>query len=117
MTEMDELYSVYIKTDASGFVAAVNSSAFLTDTEGWTKIDEGCGDKYHHAQGNYFPSPILTDSGVFRYKFVDGSVIERTEDEIEAEVSAFEPEPSKLDIIEAQVTYTAMMTDTLLTGV
>ena len=25
-----------------------------------------------------------------------------------------EPEPSQLDIIEAQVTYTAMMTDTLL---
>lgn len=27
-----------------------------------------------------------------------------------------EPEPSQLDIIEAQVTYTAMMTDTLLEG-
>lgn len=27
-----------------------------------------------------------------------------------------EPEPSQLDILEAQVTYTAMMTDTLLGG-
>lgn len=30
------------------------------------------------------------------------------------EIPAPEPEPTQLDIIEAQVTYTAMMTDTLL---
>ena len=31
-----------------------NSSAFLTDLTGWELIDEGVGDKYLHAQHNYF---------------------------------------------------------------
>lgn len=52
------------------------------------------------------------------YKW-DGEVIKRTEEEIEADRAAIvvpEPAPTQLDIIEAQVTYTAMMTDTLLGG-
>ena len=55
-------YEVYITINKNGYTTAVNSSAFLTDTDGWIKIDEGYGDKYHHAQGNYFDKPIHTDS-------------------------------------------------------
>ena len=50
---MDESYIVYVCTDDVGHITAINSSAFLTDTAGWTAIDEGCGDRFHHAQGNY----------------------------------------------------------------
>ena len=79
---MDSPYIVYVKTNENGYITAVNSSAFLTDTMGWTDIDSGYGYKYHHAQGNYFPHPIMTDSGVYRYKLVDGAPVECTEEEI-----------------------------------
>ena len=75
-------YIVYAKTDSGGYITAVNSSAFLPDTAGWTEIDRGFGDRYHHAQGNYFPQPIITDSGAYRYKLIDGMVTECSESEI-----------------------------------
>lgn len=75
-------YIVYAKTDSGGYITAVNSSAFLTDTAGWTEIDSGYGDRYHHAQGNFFPQPIITDSGAYRYKLIDGMVTECSESEI-----------------------------------
>ena len=75
-------YIVYIKTNDSGYITAVNSSAFLPDTTGWTEIDSGYGDKYHHAQGNYFPEPIYTMGGAYRYKLVEGNPVECTPEEI-----------------------------------
>ena len=75
-------YIVYAKTNSSGYITAVNSSAFLPDTAGWTEIDRGFGDRYHHAQGNYFPQPIITDGGAYRYKLIDGMVTECSKSEI-----------------------------------
>lgn len=111
-----EPYIVYVKTNSNGYITSVNSSAFLTDIAGWVEIDKGYGDKYHHAQGNYFPEPIYTDGDAYRYKLVNGKAVECTAEEIAAQEEAHKPTstPSQLDIIEAQVTYTAMMTDTLL---
>lgn len=113
---MDETYLVYVKTNSSGYITAVNSSAFLTDTTGWVEVDRGYGDKYHHAQGNYFPLPITTDGGAYRYKLVDGVPVECTQEEISQQEEALRPvdEPTQEDRIEAQVMYTALMTDTLL---
>ena len=85
---MIENYVVYVKTDSGGYIIAVHSSAFLSDTTGWTEIDSGYGDKYHHAQGNYFPLPIITDSGAYRYKLVDGVPVECTQEEIAQQVLA-----------------------------
>lgn len=75
-------YIVYVKTDANGHITAVNSSEFLTDTSGWTEIDRGRGDKYHHAQGNYFPLPVVTEGGAYRYKLTDGVPVECSAEEI-----------------------------------
>ena len=109
-------YIVYVKTNDSGYITAINSSAFLPDTTGWVEIDQGYGDKYHHAQGNYFALPIVTDGGAYRYKLVDGAPVECTAEEIVAQEEALKPvdEPTQEDKIEAQVMYTALMTDTLL---
>ena len=87
-------YIVYVKPNDSGYITAVNSSAFLTDTTGWTEIDSGFGDKYHHAQGNYFPLPIITDGGAYRYKLVDGKPVECTAEEIAAQEEALKPVPT-----------------------
>lgn len=80
--EFEKSYIVYVKTNLDGYITAINSSAFLTNTTGWTEIDSGYGDKYHHAQGNYFPEPIYTDSGAYRYKLINDKPIECTIQEI-----------------------------------
>lgn len=51
----------------------------------------------------------LPDGDLYEYRYIDGEYIH---DPIPVE--PVEEVPSQLDIIEAQVTYTAMMTDTLL---
>lgn len=107
-------YIVYIKTDNTNRITAIDSSAFLSDTTGWTEIDSGYGDKYHHAQGNYFPQPIMDERGIHRYKLVDGKPVERTQEEMDADYIEPEAVPTQLDRIEAQALYTALMTDTLI---
>ena len=87
-------YIVYIKIGDANRITAVNSSAFLPDHTGWTQIDEGYGDKYHHAQSNYFPHPIITMGGAYRYKLVDGKPVECTAEEIEAQEEALKPVPT-----------------------
>ena len=87
------MYKVYVKTDPQSRITAINSDAFLPDVDGWTEIDLGEGDRFHHAQGNYFPQPIMTIEGVPRYKLVDGEVVERTAEEIAADIAKIPPPP------------------------
>lgn len=96
-----EPYIVYVKTDDENRITAVNSSAFLRNTEGWTEIDSGYGDKYHHAQGNYFDKPIMDERGIWRYKLEDGQPVERTASEMDADYVAPEVKPSEAERIAA----------------
>ena len=89
---MDE-YLVYIRADDAGRVVAINSSAFLDDTDGWVQIDSGHGDRFHHAQGNYLPGPLMDERGIYRYKLTDGAVAERTPEEMDADWVEPEPQP------------------------
>lgn len=84
---MEDKYTVYVRTDEAGRIVEVNSSAFLSDTEGWTAIDEGYGDKYHHAQGNYFPQPLYDVRGCANYKLENNIPVERSDEEKEAEIA------------------------------
>lgn len=88
---MENKISVYVKTNAAGYIIAVNSDAFLLDMTDWKKIDDGYGDKYQHAQGNYFQKPIFTDGGSYRYKLVDGVPVECTAKEIADQDEANKP--------------------------
>ena len=93
---------VYIKTDDKGNITGVNSSIFLDDTADWTEIDEGTGDRYAHAQGHYFDNPIMTEEGIYRYKYTGGVVSEKTAEEMEAETAALpRPEPTQAERLEA----------------
>lgn len=49
---------VYAKYDENGNIKEVNSDIFITDFTGWTKIDEGFGDRYAHAQSQYLEHNI-----------------------------------------------------------
>ena len=89
MDEMITTYKVYVKTDENGIIAAVNSSAFLPDViikaDKWTEIDEGTGDKYHHAQGNFLPEGLVDENHLFNYKLADGKPVLLTDEEKQPE--------------------------------
>ena len=116
-----DTYIVYIRTDSSNRVLEINSSAFLADTIGWTQIDEGWGDRYHHAQGNYLDGPLYDDNGIPRYKLDRGRVVERTEEEIAADLAAMpalEPEPGPTGpTVEQRVSELEEALDMILEGV
>ena len=93
MSEFTNTYKVYVKADINGTITAINSDEFLTDLTGWTWIDSGEGDKYHHAQNHYLPKSLMTMQGIYQYKLADGKVAERTQKEIEADIAKIPPPP------------------------
>ena len=96
---MEQPYKVYIRVDAYNRVVAINSSAFmeLPDAPGWAEIDSGFGDRFHHAQGNYLPLPLMDERGVYRYKLVDGKAAERTAEEMDGDYVPPVPTVSETD--------------------
>lgn len=89
-----ESCKVLVQTDDAGRVTAINSDAFVSG-DGWTAIDEGEGDRYRHAQNNYLFKPLTDERGVYRYKLVDGLVVQRTQAEMDADFDARPaPEPT-----------------------
>lgn len=112
-------YIVYVKLDDKSRITAVNSSAFLADTDGWTQIDRGYGDRYHHAQGNYFPLPIMDERGIYRYKLSGGEVLERTASEMDADWEAPVPQPTqeeRIALLEEENKHLKEALDLLLSG-
>ena len=89
-----ESCKVLVQIDDAGRVTAINSDAFVSG-DGWTQIDEGEGDRYRHAQNNYLLKPLTDERGVYRYKLVDGLVVQRTQAEMDADFDARPaPEPT-----------------------
>lgn len=110
-------WSVFIQLDEEQNIVNVNSDAYLEDTSNWIEIDRGEGDKYSLAQGHYFDLPIFEPYTMIpNYKYTNDEIALLTEDEKRQYQEAHKAEdiPSQLDQIEAQITYTAMMTNTLL---
>lgn len=88
---------VYVLPDSSGYITRIDGGytiGSITDPENWVLIDEGNGDKYNLCQGNYFPLPIRTMGGAYRYKLVDGVPTECTAEEIAAQEEALKPVPT-----------------------
>lgn len=82
---------VYVLPDSSGYITRIDGGytiGNITDPENWVLIDAGYGDKYNLCQGNYFPQPIRTMGGAYRYKMVDGKPVECTQEEIAAQEEA-----------------------------
>ena len=76
---------VYVLCDSESRILRLEGEYSLpADLTGWAKIDEGFGDKYALAQSHYLSKPLY-DGAVLRYKLVDGKVVERTTEEIEAD--------------------------------
>ena len=106
-------FCVYVRTDEAGSIVEVNSDAFLSSLDGWQKVAEGYGDRYHHAQGNFFPLPLMDGSGAYRYKLEDGKPVERTAEEMAADVQEQPAQPSQ----EERITELEEALELLLSGV
>lgn len=63
----EEKIKVYVKVNENNEIIDVNSEIFISDLTGWTKIDEGYGDKYAHAQSQYFDKPLMDIEGNYNY--------------------------------------------------
>lgn len=96
-------YIVYIKVDSNNKVIEINSSAFLSDITGYIKIDEGFGDKYHHAQNNYLDSPLMNIDGTHNYKWYYKNVVPTTLEEKQKELSTFVKPVSEIEKLQAQI--------------
>ena len=108
---------VYIKVDDHNRIVRCEGEYTLpSDLTDWILIEEGqpC-DRLNRAQSHYFDGGLYTMDGFHRYRWDGTQAVLRTEEELEADRANIpELAPTQLDRIEAQVTYTAMVTDTLL---
>ena len=93
-----EGYKVYIKINENSNVTAINSSAFLLDPAMWIEIEQGAGDRYMHAQGNYLEKGLVDEHGRYNYRYVDGQVVEIPETE---KPPVPQQEPTAMERIEA----------------
>lgn len=100
---MEDTIKVYVKLDSNSIITDINSNVFLTDTTGYIQIDEGTGDKYAHAQGNYLDKGLTDSNGKYNYKLVDGKAAELTDDEKTSLFPAPTPQPSTQDALNAQL--------------
>lgn len=107
-------YKIYVSLQ-DGYITSINSEIFLSQEEmdTMTEIDQGQGDKYAHAQGLYLEKGLVDEHGRYNYKFLEGKIVEVAEGE-KPTIKEPEQQATAQDKIEAQVMYTALMTDTLL---
>lgn len=108
----------YITVDEQNRITSGFSDAFHSPSDTDICINEQGGYQFRLFPGGE-ENPRLHEwpHMIPLYKYKNGEVMKRTEEEIEADIAALpipEEQPTQLDMIEAQVAYTAMMTDTLL---
>lgn len=110
---------VYALPNNAGYITRIDGGytiGNITTPEDWVLIDEGYGDKYNLCQSNYLPQPLRTDGGAWRYKLVDGQVVECTPEEIAAQEEANKPEavPTTEDRLKELESQNQMLMECLL---
>lgn len=100
--------TVYVRLDGDK-IMDINSSDFLTDTEGWVAIDQGNGDRYMHAYRHYLPGRPCGPDGVPLWRLVDGQPVERAEAEIAADRAAIVQPVTPLEQMRADIDFIAAM--------
>ena len=120
---MEEFYNKhYITLNERSEIINGFSDAFRKPAESDICINEQGGYQFRlFPDGEENPQFFDGMSMIPLYKYTNGEVQQRTEEELEADRAAWQEEqerlaniPTQLDRVEAQVTFTAMMTDTLL---
>ena len=71
----EQSIKVYVRINANNEIIEVGSSVFIKDLTGWIEIDSGFGDRYAHAQSQYFDKPLMNENGTYNYKYEYGRII------------------------------------------
>lgn len=105
---------VYVKTDSQTRIVQIEGEYTLSnivDMKDWVLIEEGAPcDRLNLAQSQYFPNGLYTEDGIPRYKLVEGVVVERTQEEIEADRAAIPaPPPTAQEQLRADVDFLAAL--------
>lgn len=74
---IEQPVKVYVEVDKDNNIVKVFSSDFEEPTYTSIKIDEGFGDKFRHAQSQYFDNPLMNDDGSYNYSYIGGVVVEK----------------------------------------
>lgn len=96
---MDKI-KVYVKLNENNVITQINSSIFLKDITDYVEIDEGTGDRYAHAQGNYLPKGLTDEKNRYNYKYID-ELVELTDEEKEVLFPTPTPQPTNDERLEA----------------
>lgn len=116
-------YRVFIIKDELNRIIDINSDAFWSISDRMIQIDSGTGDRYHHAQNNYFPKPKYDERGIPRYSYVpdgDPKWRERTAEEMDADYVPPEPVTpleDRVDAVEIKTGDLEEALDMILSGV
>ena len=95
---------VYVLLDEQGRVTRLEGEYSLpSDLTGWVLLEEGepC-DRLNLAQSHYLDPPLYTEDGLLAWRYVDGALTLRTDEELQAERTAQPaPEPTQADDLAA----------------
>ena len=97
------MVKVYVKVDSDSLITEVNSEIFMESIDGYALIDEGEGDRFTHAQGNYLESGLMDEQGRYNYRLLDGNAVLLTEEEKQELFPPIEPELSEQERFNAAV--------------
>lgn len=111
---MDNTEIVYVRVDNAGRVTGIGSRSYITDLDGWIRIDEGRGDRYRHAQAQYFSNPLMDERGVWRYRLDGITPVERTQEEMDADAVSGAETPTQEERIAALEAGSEMLTACVL---
>lgn len=106
---------VYVRPDADGRIIAIDggySIGNIHDFSEWVQIDEGEGDRFNLCQCNYLQKPLMDERCVYRYKLVEGSVVERSQEEMDADY--IEPTLPDAPTLEERVDILEATTDDMI---
>lgn len=98
MENIETKSRVYALLDAENRVTRIEGEYSLpADLDGWTLIEEGAPcDRLNLAQSHYLDPPLYTEDGLLAWRYTDGALVLRTDEELEAERAAQPaPEPTQ----------------------
>lgn len=95
---------VYVRMDTNKIIKEVGSSNFIQDLEGWIEIDEGYGDKYGQAQGNYLEKGLIDEEGRYNYKY-NNALVELSEEEKNMIFPSVPPQPTEVEVLKTKLDF------------
>lgn len=95
------LYEIYVEVDEKNRIVKIFSDLFEQPTDKSIFIEAGQGDRFAHAH-LYLEKSIYDDG--YNYKYEDGEIVERTEEEKQSDITPVEPQPTELEIAQAKIT-------------